>query len=680
MIAPLRATTSTRIWLAALALGAAGCTNNPYPNADAAAKVVYAAFQAPPKTLDPQVSYTTTDHLLTGNIFDTLLEYHYLDRPYRLIPGLAEAVPRGEPRAEGRVAYRFRLRPDLRYQDDPCFALGGAGRATRAVEAGDVAFALARIADPAVGSPVIDTFARLHGFRAFSDRLQAAREDPGFAALPPHEQYARLGGIAGARVLDALTVEIELDEPYPQIVYWFAMPFTAPMPWEAVVAYDGREGRPPLADHPVGAGPFRLGHYDRLSRIVLERNDNWYGIAHPEWRAPGAVYPDGGEPGDAADGLLDPTAVGRPLPFVERIELRRDPELVPAFIKFMQGYYDTSPIISESFDRMVQHGTLTPDMAALGLQLEKTVVAGVYYVGFNMDDPVVGTPAGARGQALRQAMSLAVDANEFLRLFSNGRGIAAQSPLPPGIFGYDPAYRNPWRQPDLARAAQRLADAGYANGIDPASGRPLRITFDVNNTTARALLQFQFLVESWKRIGLDVEVAATDYNQFQDKVRRGAYQLFQWGWIADYPDPENFLFLLYGPMGRRRSGGPNTANFADRRYDELFVRMRAMENDPARARLIDEMRALLERERPWIELYHPEDYGAHHGWLANVKPPSLSLPAMKYWDLDPDRRATLRVAWNHPVRWPAYALLGIVGLLVAVQTRRPPRTPSPPPS
>ena len=444
MIAPARATPALPCWLAVLALGAAGCNNNPYPSADAAAKVVYIAFQAPPKTLDPQIAYTTTDHILTGNIFDTLLEYHYLDRPYRLIPGLAEAVPRGEPRPDGRLAYRFRLRADALYQDDPAFALGGAGRTTRAVEAADVAFSLMRIADPAVGSPVIDTFARLHGFRDFSARLQDARRDPAFAARPVHEQYAQAGGIAGVRVIDPLTLEIELDQPYPQIVYWFAMPFTAPMPWEAVAAYDGREGRPALADHPVGAGAYRLAHYDRLSRIVLERNANWYGVRHPEWRAPAAVYPSEGDAGDAAAGLLDPAMVGRPLPFVERIELRRDPELVPAFIKFMQGYYDeTSPIISESFDRIVHDGALTADMAALGLQLEKSVTAGVYYIGFNMDDPVIGAAAGDRGRALRQAMSLAVDTEEMLRLFTNGRGISAQSPLPPGIFGYDPSYREP---------------------------------------------------------------------------------------------------------------------------------------------------------------------------------------------------------------------------------------------
>jgi ABC-type transport system substrate-binding protein len=670
MIASARATPALRRGLALVLLCAAGCTNNPYPDADAAAKVLYVAFAAPPKTLDPQVSYTTIDHVITGNVYDTLLEYDYLARPYRLIPALAEALPLSARGADGRVVYTFRLRDGALYQDDPAFARGGAGRTTRAVEAADIAFALQRIADPAVGSPVIDTFNRLHGFTAFSERLKAAREDPAFAALPVHDQYARAGGIAGVRTPDRLTLEVELEQPYPQIVYWFAMPFTAPVPWEAVVEYDGADGRDAFADHPVGAGPFRLAAYDRLSRIVLERNDNWYGVRHPEWQAPGAVYPRQGEPGDAAAGLLDPAVVGRPLPFLDRIELRRDPEQVPAFIKFTQGYYDTSPIISESFDRVVQHGALTADMRALGLELEKAVMAGVYYLGFNMDDPVVGAAAGERGQALRQAMSLAVDAVEFLRLFTNGRGIPAQSPLPPGIFGFDPDYRNPWRQPDLARAAQRLAEAGYSNGIDPATDKPLRLTFDVNDTSARGLLRFQFLVESWKRIGLDVEVSATDYNQFQDKVRRGAYQLFMWGWIADYPDPENFLFLLYGPMGRRASGGPNTANFADPDYDALFVRMRAMENSPERQALIDQMRAITERQRPWIELFHPEDYAVHHGWLGNVKPPSLSLPAMKYWDVDPARRADRRIAWNVPVRWPAYVVVGLVAIGLAYSWRR----------
>ncbi len=658
--------------LAAAAV-APGCTNNPYPDDDAHRKVLYTSFSSPPKTLDPAVAYSVTDHVVTGPIFDTLLEYHYLKRPYTLIPGLARTVPVADRRADGRVAYRFELRPGALYQDDPCFSIVAGAGSTRQVVAADVAFALARLADPAVNSPVIETFVKITGFQAFAKRLSRRRADPSFAALRADEQYARAGGIAGVRPLGATELEVVLDTPYPQILYWFAMPFTAPMPWEAVAYYDGRQGRDNLADHPVGAGPFRLSHYDRRNRIVLERNGNWYGARHPEWRAPGATYPAEGEPRDVAHGLLNRQLAGAPLPFLERIELRRDPESVPAFIKFTQGYYDSSGIIRESFDRIIHEGELSTDMAALGMQLEKAVVPAVYYLGFNMDDSVVGAPAGARGRALRQAMSLAIDSDEYMRLFTNGRGIPAQSPLPPGIYGYDPAYRNPHRSVDLERAAALLREAGYSRGIDPETRRPLRLTFDVNDTSARARLRFEFFVGAWQRLGLDVAIEATDYNQFQEKVRSGAYQLFWWGWVADYPDPENFLFLLHGPMGRTRSGGPNTANFADPSYDALFLRMRARENDTQRLATIEAMRAILERERPWIEILHPEDYALHHGWLKHIKPPGLAIPTAKYQDIDPAERADKRAEWNRPVRWPAYLLCLLMLALLAPGIARAPR-------
>ncbi len=642
-----------------VALGASGCTNLPYPDADSAEKVLYLPFSDPPKTLDPAVAYTTVAHAVTGNVYDTLLEYHYLDRPYTLIPGLAETVPVGEPQPHGGVAYRFRLRHDLSFQDDPCFALGGSGRTTRPVVAGDVAFALERIADPAVNSPVVETFAKLAGFREFAEALAARRADPAFAALAAHDQYARAGGITGVRVSGPLDLEVVLAEPYPQILYWFAMPFTTPTPWEAVAFYDGAAGREPFADHPVGAGPFRVTRYDKQSRIVLERNPNWYGIRHPEWGAPGAVYPRTGEAGDEALGRLAPDAVGHPLPRIARIEFWRDKESIPAFRKFLQGYYDMSGIGPEHFDRLVREDRLTPEMAALGMQLDKTVRPAIYYLGFNMDDPVVGVRAGERGRRLRQAMSLVIDSKEFARIFMNGRGIPAKSPLPPGIFGYEAAYANPYRTVALDRAGRLLAEAGYPGGVDAATGRPLRLTFDTPDTSTRSLLIYQFYVDAWKRIGVNVEIAATNYNQFQEKVRNGAYQLFQWGWVADYPDPENFLFLLYGPNGRTQSGGPNTANFADPAYDEMFLKMKTRENDSERLRVIQAMLALLERERPWIELFYPEDYVLFHGWLTQVKPPGLAFPMAKYVDIDASARDARRAAWNAPVRWPAYAMAAL---------------------
>ena len=648
--------------LVVLALG--GCTNDPYPSADALEKILYQPFDDPPKTLDPQVAYSVVDHMVIGYVYDTLLGYHYLKRPFTLIPGMAEQVPEARELEDGRVAYRFRLRPGLLFHEDACFSQGGGAR-TRAVGAADVAFSLARVGDPAVGSPVLETLGKISGLVEFGKRLEDRRKnDPSFAKLRIDQQYREAGPIDGVRVLGDLELEIVLDDAYPQILYWFAMPFTAPVPWEAVAAYTGEEGVESFAEHPVGSGPFVLARYDKRSRIVLRKNEAWYGVTHPEWKAPAATYPSEGAPGDAEAGLLDPAYVGRPLPFLSRIEFRREKEPIPTFTKFMQGYYDASSVIKESFDRVIQKGDLSPDMRSLGISLARSVEPSISYLGFNMDDPVVGAKGGERSRKLRQAMSLAVDSKEFLRLFANGRGIPAQTPIPPGIFGYDEAYENPFRQPNVERAAALLVEAGYPEGIDPATGRPLRLSFDAGDTGAAALLQFQFYTGAWRRLGLDVEVAATSYNQFQDKVRRGAYQIFTWGWVADYPDPENFLFLLWTPMGRIHGGGPNTANYSNPRYDELFVRMKAMTDTPERMHLIEQMREILQQDRPWIENYYPERYALYHSWVKNEKPAGLSLPTAKYLDIDAAERALRRAEWNAAVTWPAWALLALFVIVV----------------
>lgn len=647
---------------AALAAGfavlALACGNNPYPDADDGLRVFYTPYSEPPKTLDPQVAYATVDHDVLSNVYETLLEYHYLRRPYELIPALVTEVPEPRSLADGGVAYAFQLRRGVAYGADPAFALGAPGATTRELLASDVAFGLLRIADPDVGSPVLTTFAKIRGLGAFGERLAQLRaEEPGFAALRIDEQYRRAGPVEGIRVEDPDRLEIVLDAPYPQILYWFAMPFTSPVPWEAVAWYDGREERPQFSEVAVGTGPFRLARYDKRSRIVLDRNPDWWGAEHPG--APAATYPVDGEPEDAARGALDPRLAGQPLPFLDRIEMRLEKEPIPAFAKFMQGYYDRSVIPKESFDTTVSEGRLSPEMEARGMRLERSVRPGVFYLGFNMSDPVVGAPAGERGRKLRQAMSLAVDVPEFLRVFLNRRGIPAQSPIPPGIFGYDPEYRNPYRQHDLERARALLVEAGLPNGIDPETGRALRITFDTPDTSVQGRLRYQFLIDGWKRLGLDVELSATSYNQFRDKVRRGAYQLFFWGWVADYPDPENFLFLLWTEMAQTKSGGPNTANFSDPRFDALFDQLKDRENDDLRAARIRDALALLEIERPWIELFHPEDYALVHGWLGGMKPMGLPVPVWKYYAIEPAARAGSRAAWNRPVRWPAVALAGL---------------------
>jgi oligopeptide transport system substrate-binding protein len=657
------------------ALLIAGCTNDPYPAADRDRKIVYSSFSEAPKTLDPAVSYDEAAHVVTGNVFDTLLEYHYLKRPYELMPGLAEAVPKPETLPNGHQSYRFRLRPGIRFHDDPCFALvrpgGQPGRTTRDVTAADLAFQFARLADPAVNSPVAHTFGDVLGFAAFGKRLAEKRKaDPAFAALPPHEQYKRAGPIEGVVVHGEREIEFVLASPNPQLLYWFAMPFTTPMAWEAVAYYDGKGGRPNLADRAVGTGPFRLALYEKQHRFTLARNDAWYGRAPENAGAPGTVFPKEIDREDIEAKRIDPAYAGRALPLLDEIRFTREKESIPRFNKFLQGYYDESGIIKESFDAVVVRGDLSPEMKARGMRLDKEVEPSVYYIGFNMEDATVGAPAGDKGRKLRQAMSLAINVEEYLRLFTNGRGVPAQSPLPPGIFGYSKDYRNPFRQPNLDRARQLLEEAGYKSGIDPATRQPLKLSFDTSNTSAEAFLQYEFLVGAWRQIGLDVTIRATTYNQFQEKLRQGAYQTFLLGWIADFPDPENFFFLLACENARSKNNGPNTAGFCDPEFDGLYTTMKNMPSDQKRAQVIQRMVAILERERPWIELFHREAYGLSHAWLLNSKSMGISVPVKKYEDVDPALRAQMQAQWNAPVRWPLYlALLALIAVTVpAVRT------------
>jgi ABC-type oligopeptide transport system substrate-binding subunit len=145
---------------------------------------------------------------------------------------------------------------------------------------------------------------------------------------------------------------------------------------------------------------------------------------------------------------------------------------------------------------------------------------------------------------------------------------------------------------------------------------------------------------------------------------KGTAQIFQWGWNADYPDPENFLFLLYGPNSKVDHNGENAANYRNPSFDQLFNQMKNMENGPQRAALIAEMTGILQQDAPWVWGFFPKQFSLHHAWYRNTKPNLMANNALKYKRIEPQLRATLQAEWNRPVRWPLYLLA--VLLLLAV--------------
>src|SRR6185436_11210543 len=251
-------------------------------------------------------------------------------------------------------------------------------------------------------------------------------------------------------------------------------------------------------------------------------------------------------------------------------------------------------------------------------------------------------------------------------------GVAAQGPIPPGIFGYREGREgmNPYvyewvdgrpKRKSVAYAKKLLAEAGYPNWIEASTGKPLVVYFDGTLVGSEGKSRADWLVKQLAKINLQLVVRNTDFNRFQEKVRKGTAQMFFFGWNADYPDPENFLFMFHGPQSRALKNGENSSNYVNPEYDRLFERVRTMENGPERAALIDRMIEMLRYDAPWAWGLHPQDFTLAHAWVYNRKPNKMANNSLKYQRIDPQLREKKRAEWNAPVVWP---LLAVVLVLV----------------
>ena len=184
-----------------------------------------------------------------------------------------------------------------------------------------------------------------------------------------------------------------------------------------------------------------------------------------------------------------------------------------------------------------------------------------------------------------------------------------------------------------------------------------------------------------EKLSIQLEVRDTDWNRFQEKIRKGTQQVYGLGWHADYPDPENFLFLLHGPQARADGAGSNSLELHQPRVRRAFRAMKNMPNSPERQQIIDRMVDIAQRDAPWIFGYHPKDYTLRHRWLANVKPNDMAGNTVQYQRIDPALRAELRRKWNRPVLWPVSAVDPGGSSIPAVSTYRKrngwPRGPRP---
>ena len=573
-----------RSWLIALVLAVLNCSFAADPG-----MVLRTAGEGRLRTLDPVQADDSASRNICGAVFDTLLAYDYLARPYKLVPSMLAKLPEHSPDFS---EYRFTLRADLRFPE-----LEGIPGAP--ITARDVKFSLLRLADGRNHSPL---------YWLVRDKIKGIDEFHRRSLTAPSGNYSLYDEeLAGFVIEDELHFTIRLNEPDPRFLYLLAIPNTGIVSRRAVERFGDDFFR-----HPVGSGPFVVEKWLSDYKLILRRN--------PEYRE------------EFFSGAASQADRCRKLPLCDRIEILMVRQPMTAWMLFLQGGLDINALDKDNFDLVVSaDGKPVAALARRGIRLLRVPEFEIRYIGFNFGDPLLG-----KNLKLRQALSLVYDVAERVR-YSGGQLIPAQGPLPEGVAGFDPAYRNPYARVDLEKAKKLLAEAGYPEGRGP-DGKPLKITFDqVGNSTVYRQMG-ELAAADFAKLGIEAIPVMNNKPRFFEKLRQGELQLFRLSWIGDYPDAENFFQLFYS--GNR--SGCNRTGFSDLEFDAMYLKAAAMPDSPERIELFKRMTRYLGEQCVWIYEGFPVSYLLCHAWLENYVHHDFPYNRWKYLSVSTALRDRLK--------------------------------------
>ena len=547
------------------------------------------------KSLDPPKQFDSVSANIIANVYDSLLEYHYLKRPYELTPNLLEKMPE---LGEDKLTYTFKLRKGIMFHDDPCFP-GGQGRE---LTSDDVIYTIKRFSDVNVNSRSYPALlqGRIKGLDAFREKSRHQK----------NLDYAK-ETVEGLKKLDSHTFQIVMSQPDPLTLMSLATEPLAIVPKEAVDKYG-----PELAHRPVGTGPFILAQNPRKGVMVLKKNPNYHG-----------KYPSAGAVGDQSQGLL--ASAGQQLPLLDEIRLPLMEEPQPRMLKFLKGEIDWIGFDRNNFSRMVEkneQGFQLKDEYAQKFHLYWVESLSSSYITINLKDRVLGN-----NQALRQALAYLLDVPAFIDKMSNGRGNPLNTIVPLPIAGSERSIKAEWYSHNIPKAQEKLKEAGYPNGQGLA---PLTILY--GNTTSQTRQSHEFLRAQLDEVGIQLKGEFLSFSDYLRRQESGGFQLAYSGWDADYPDAENFYQLFYGP---NKLPGPNDSSYENAEFDRLYDKMRRLPPGPERNQIIEKMATIIKADVPVLLFSSPIAVGMHQKWLLNMKRNVMLSSQLKFLDLDPQVKA-----------------------------------------
>ena len=568
-------------------------------------KVVRTAVQSAEKGFDCVWESDELTGTLCDNIFDSLLEYDHLARPIKLRPRAAQALP--EISADGKT-YTIKLKRGIFFTDDPAFK----GK-KRELVASDYVYSIKRMLDPKIKAQwqfLVD------------GKLQGGNELVAEAKKTGKFDYDK--PMPGLEAPDPYTLIIRLTAPDYNLNYILTMPATSAMAREVVEFYGAG-----IAEHPVGTGPYKLKDWRRASRVVLEAN--------PDYREEYFESVGSDDPRDAA---IMEHLKGKRIPLVGRLEIYPVEEEQPRWLAFLNDDYEyIRPIPTPFIDTAMPGGKLAPNLAKRGMTTRPDEIAWITYTTFNMNEMIDGKPNVLGGYtaekiALRRAMSMAYPVEEEINIIEKNQAVKAWSPIAEGMSGFVDE-RTPTLEYNPAKAKALLDMYGYVDKDgdgwrDLPDGSPLVID---HGTTPDQRARSRN--EVWRRamdaIGIRMTFDKVEkLPELRKQAQNGRVQMLSYGWIADYPDGENFLQLFWS----KSIGGANYSMFAMPAFDKLYEQIKIMPDSPERTAIYRRMVHMLWVYNPWRVNTLKQGTVLIQPWLLGYKKHPFGHAPWRYLDID----------------------------------------------
>lgn len=533
------------------------------------------ATEAVANTLDPARAFSDRSLLVLSQVYEPLISYHYLVRPFRMESLLASKAP---AISGGGKIFRFDLKTGVRYH--PHSALG----LDRRVRADDFITQFKRLVDPAVKSPIQNMLAeKILGMREALEQVKGS----------PSRAKALLNiKVKGLRELSEHSFEVELVEPDNFFIYWFSTYFIVPVPREVVeLGID-------LEKEHIGTGPYQLHYADKRYSFKKFKN---YREAH---------FPTLADREASIRGYLKDAK--KRIPFLNQFEIMVEENFEKRLQLFLDEEIDWMDVSNTEYGRVSKDERIVELLDAGEIDLSNSPSLAMRWLGFNMQDPTVGGEAGLK---IRQAIAYAIDREKYNEVLSNGTNMEANSIINPGIWGYSPSSKPPFHF-NLSKAKEFLKDVP----------KPIKIKYSTRTDAPIGITEANFFKQELKKIGIEVQVEVLTFKQFLDQGRKGRLQFWTDYWIYDYPDAQNILQLLYS----KNAPGINKSSIRDKRIDELYE---ALLKDPSNVRKMQYLKQIEDQFNqilPWVLLSYDRSYFIARKHVKNLKKSSFIRNYFKF--------------------------------------------------